>query len=205
MNPTGICYNSPGQYDVTLIATNTAGTDTLMLTNYITVYPYPPAQGILQNGDTLIANAGAVSYQWYHNSNMIPGATEYFYIATEGGNYNVVATDVNGCEVEAVIFDVIASTTPLSFGEGSGVRPFPNPVSETLSITGLSMIEIPKKISIYNALGEFVLSVQLQTANRPDNLQEQSYSVDVSEIANGIYWLNIETADQIRRFKFFKQ
>jgi hypothetical protein len=65
---------------------------------YITVYPFPPAQGILQSGDTLYANAGAVTYQWYFNNNLIPGATNYFYVAPASGDYNVVATDGNGCE-----------------------------------------------------------------------------------------------------------
>src|SRR6185369_199045 len=102
VNPTQICYNTPGTYPVSLIAWNSADTDTITLNNYITVYPYPAPQGISQSGDTLIANAGAVSYQWYHNGLPVAGATNYFYIATEGGDYNIVATDANGCEVEAV-------------------------------------------------------------------------------------------------------
>ena len=92
VNPATICYNTPGNYPVILIVTNAFSSDTLMLNNYITVYPYPAPQGISQNGDTLIANAGAVSYQWYHDGLLIPGATEYYYVLTEGGNYNVVAT-----------------------------------------------------------------------------------------------------------------
>ena len=40
---------------------------------------------------------------------MIPDATDYFYLATQAGDYNVIVTDANGCEVEAVIFDVVAS------------------------------------------------------------------------------------------------
>ena len=65
----------------------------------MTVYPYPAPQGIMQNGDTLFANQGAVSYQWYHDGVIIPGATDYFYIASEGGDYNIVATDANNCEI----------------------------------------------------------------------------------------------------------
>ena len=36
-NPTGITYNTPGKYDVKLIVTNTEGSDTLILTQYIQV------------------------------------------------------------------------------------------------------------------------------------------------------------------------
>ena len=98
-NPSVICYNTPGQYPVTLIATNAFSSDTLTLNNFMTVYPYPAPQGIMQNGDTLFANQGAVSYQWYHDGVIIPGATDYFYIASEGGDYNIVATDANNCEI----------------------------------------------------------------------------------------------------------
>lgn len=105
-NPPSICYNSPGSYDVTLIATNANGNDTITIPGYITVLPYPAPPGISQSGDTLFANQGAVSYQWYHNGVLISGATDYYYIATGSSNYNVVAVDIDGCQVEAAIFDV---------------------------------------------------------------------------------------------------
>src|SRR4029079_18461865 len=124
--------------------------DTLTLANYITVYPTPPPQGILQSGDTLFANQGAVSYQWYENGILLPGATDYFYVAMESGNYNVVATDENDCEVEAVIFDVIASMGQLSSGEGMIL--FPNPVKDKLEIRNLPAID-DISIKVYNAIG----------------------------------------------------
>ena len=88
VNPTNICYTNSGSYDVQLIATNANGSDTLLLTNYITVYPSPPPQSITQNGDTLFAIAGAGIYHWYLNGNIISGATDYFYVATSSGDYN---------------------------------------------------------------------------------------------------------------------
>jgi len=201
-NPTQICYNVPGQYSVTLIATNVNGVDTLTLPNFITVYPQPSPQGISQSGDTLFANQGATSYQWFHDGNAIAGATEYFYVATEGGNFNVVATDENGCEVEAVIFDVIASTTPLSFGDGSGVRLFPNPVSETLTVTGYPLSGTTVDISIYNLLGKKMYSAvdcELLTVNR------ELYSVNCQLFPSGMYYLEIIDGEKRFVTKFTKQ
>src|SRR4030095_411091 len=40
-NPSQICYQVPGVYDVTLITTNASGSDTLTLIDYITVYQTP--------------------------------------------------------------------------------------------------------------------------------------------------------------------
>lgn len=202
--PTNICYNNTGNYDVTLIASNATTSDTLTLLNYITVYPSPPPQGIIQSGDTLTANQGAVIYQWYHDGNIIPGATDYFYVATSGGDYNVVATDVNNCEVEAVINDVIAGLSPALSKEAEFIV-FPNPVVDKL------LIQIPKtiwanvksittlEISIYNVLGEKV----------PDEKSEIKYlnsdiRGDVSTLQSGIYFVRIYCGEKSFNIKFVK-
>ena len=194
-NPTNICYNVPGTYQVSLIASNSNTSDTLTLNNYITVYPFPPPQGILQYGDTLFANQGSMFYQWFYNGNAIPGATDYYYIAPQSGNYNVVATDENGCEVEAVINDVIASLSqPLS--KGDGVRLFPNPVTNHLEIKNLDA-GINYDISIYNDIGMLVQQMKISKGSGKTSL-------DVSGYAQGIYWLELFDGNNISRLKFKK-
>jgi len=205
VNPSVICYNTPGDYDVTLIATGGALTDTLVLTNYISVYPYPAPQGILQSGDTLFANQGAVSYQWYQNGNLIPGATDYFYVAQSSGNFNVVATDINSCEVEAVIFDVVAG---IQSAEGNGeLAIYPNPASEQLSVIGYPLSGTAPQgvlrtadVSIYNALGEVVQAVHLASVLSP-----QPSVFDVSYLSKGMYWLEVKSNEKIFRTKFLKE
>jgi PKD repeat protein len=184
---------------VQLIASNANGSDTLLIPGYITVHPNPSPQGIQQSGDTLFANAGAASYQWYFNGNIINGATVYFYVATSSGDYNVVVTDANGCEVEAVINDVIAAVTPLSFGEGSGVRLYPNPVEDEFTIQKLQVTSgTAVEISIYNVLGERELIPESRI-----KIQEQT--IDVSKLRSGIYFLEVTTGEIIYRSKFVKQ
>jgi len=198
-NPTNICYNTPGTYSVSLIAGNSMGSDTLTLNNYITVYPYPAPQGILQSGDTLFANAGAVSYQWYHDGLIIPGATGSYYVAPTGGNYNVVATDANGCEVEAVIFDVIANTTPLSFGEESGVRLFPNPVDAELIVNIPTAMGPDPVISVYNLLAE---KMTIAFQKHPGS---ELHSADVSFLSQGIYYVEVRCGNKSCRTVMMKK
>jgi len=197
VNPSNICYMFPGQYDVTIIAQACDEvSDTLTLTNYITVYPQPPPQGIQQSGDTLFAIPGASSYQWYFNSNIITGATDYFYAATQSGNYNVVATDGNGCEVEAVINNVIASLSP-ALSEGEGVTAFPNPVSETLDVRGLNVNSVDE-ITIYNIIGEKVFSAV--------DCQLLPIAIGTHfQFPSGMYYLEISSNEKIYRTKFLKQ
>jgi len=200
VNPSNICYSNPGSYNVQLIATNANGSDTLTLTNYITVYPYPAPQGILQSGDTLFANAGAVSYQWYYNGTLINGATNYFYLALTSGDYNVVATDVNGCEVEAAIFDVVASVNEIGDRE---FLIFPNPVRDKVIIHKSQVTrEAAVEISIYNVIGEMIMAVHLPIAYR----LLPTFSCDVSELPSGLYYLEITTDqnEKIFRAKFVK-
>ena len=199
INPSNICYNNPGNYAVTLIASNSLGSDTITLNNYITVYPYPPPQGIIQNGDTLFANTGAVSYQWYENGILVPGATDYFYVATESGNFNVVATDAQGCEVEAVINDVVAGVAPAYFS-GSGLQIFPNPVTGKFNIlnrlfAGQSLV----KISVYNIIGEVIYSGVSQNP-----IANGIYSIDAGNFSSGIYWLELSSGNENLRVKFIK-
>jgi len=191
ISPSGICYTTPGSYNVTLIASNGITTDTLTMINFINVYQFPSQQGIMQNGDTLFSNQGATTYQWYFNGNIISGATDYFYVATASGNYNVVATDDNGCEVEAVLNNVIANITPLSFGERSGVRLFPNPVSETIDVRGLDVNSVDE-IEIYNVVGEKVFSAV--NCKLPINCK----------LSPGMYYLEIISNEKTYRAKFLK-
>jgi len=199
VNPQGICYASPGTYDVQLIASNANGSDTLLLTNYITVYPSPPPQAISQSVDTLFAIAGSASYQWYFNGNIINGATDYFYIAIASGDYNVVATDVNGCEVEAAIFNVLANAWSLVIGQWSL---YPNPVSDKLTIHKAQVTRgTAVEISIYNMLGEMELAVDLPTAY----CLLPTCSIDVSNLPPGLYYIEITADEKLFRNKFVKQ
>jgi PKD repeat protein len=196
-NPTNICYLTAGSYDVQLIATNANGSDTLLLPGYITVYPNPPAQGITQNGDTLFAIQGAGSYQWYFNGSIINGATVYFYVASTSGDYNVVVTDQHGCEVEAVINDVIAGLTP-GLSKGEGVVLFPNPVEEKFTMHNAEFtMGAAIEIEIYNVLGERV-SVQESIVKTKEE------TIDVSKLQSGIYYLELTSGEKIYRSQFVK-
>jgi len=192
VNPANICYNTPGNYPVTLIADNGTTSDTLTLNNYITVFPFPAPQGISQSGDTLFANQGATSYQWYHDGVLVSGATDYYYVAVEGGNYNVVATDVNGCEVEAVIFDVIASVSPLSFGEG--VTAYPNPAQNKITLYNLPTPG--SEVSIFNLLGEIMYK---------EKATAEFKGIDLSYFSAGAYVIKVSTDTSEQQIKLIKQ
>ena len=182
-NPSAICYNTPGSYDVTLIAVGSFGNDTLTLSNFIQVSPQPAPQGITQHDDTLYANPGAASYQWYYNGNLIPGATDYFWVAQSNGDYNVIASDSIGCEVEAAIFNVLTSAqfeVP-----GLEFEVYPNPVAEKLQIKNEKLRMEAVEISIYTVIGEKINAA----------VDRGLLAADCRLLPPGIYFIEILTWD----------
>ena len=190
VNPVNICYNTPGNYDVTLIASNSQGSDTIILNNYMTVYPLPLPMAIEYCGDTLFATQGFVSYQWYMNGFIINGATDYMYIASQSSDYNVVGTDINGCEVEAVIFsggwggacNCCTGVNDMALDNSFSI--FPNPsngkfIIKIVSSTGST------SFNIINLLGEIIYSEMF------DGRKE--YEVDVN-LEKGIYYVQVKDA-----------
>ena len=192
-NPVGICYPTPGTYPVSLIAAGAGGSDTISLNNFMVVYPYPPPQGITQTGDTLFANPGSATYQWYFDGNLIPGATDYFYVAQANGDYNVVCTDANGCEAEAAAFNIFVGVRPSDKAQLLGI--YPNPVRESFFLEFQDANGLAAELSVYNMPGE---KISMPERKRP-------LEVDCHLLPPGIYWLEINSGSDISRIKFVKE
>ncbi len=192
-NPNDICYNIPGQYGVQLISSNGICTDTLIVSNYITVFPQPFALSIFIVDDTLIADQGFASYQWFFNGNIIPAATDYYYIATANGDYNVVATDSNGCEVEAAIFNVMVMVET-SFSEDR-ITIAPNPFNNKLSFHPLHSSAEKCSIIVLNSIGEKFFEKQTTFIDQ---------EIDLSLLDTGFYMLLVQTNTGISFKKIVK-
>jgi PKD repeat protein len=199
-NPQNICYNTPGQYSVTLIAGNGTLYDTLTLTNYITVYPQPTAPTFTQVGDTLFSSTGYSSYQWFFGSDSIQGATNYFYVATQSGNYNIVVTDDNGCAVGAGIVNVIASSHSSLVIRHWEVNP--NPFSDKINLQITSSQNEKAEVKIFNSMGEIIWKENLTLKQ---GLNSFSFGEGWGEaLTQGIYFLTVQTGKEFYSEKMAK-
>ncbi len=68
-NPQGICYNTPGTYDVQLIVSNPLGADTLLMTNFIVVDAIPQTNAgnditVCEGSSLQLNGSGATAYSW---------------------------------------------------------------------------------------------------------------------------------------------
>ncbi len=69
---------------------------------------------------------------------------------------------------------------------------YPNPCSETLYIETQSQLSFPIIVEIYNAYGE-----KMKTVKGSDYSANETLSLDVSDLANGLYFFKIVAGDNI--------
>jgi PKD repeat protein len=179
-NPVNICYTAPGTYQVTLIATNATGSDTMTLP--ITVISVDTAISV--NGITISSSATNATYQWINcgTNQPIAGATSSTFTPTANGSYAVVVTQ-NGCsDTSACQAITTVSLDQLSVADLITVYPNPSKGIFTLYDTqsGLSN----QLIIVSNVLGETVYSTRI-TGNKTN--------IDLSAAKNGIYFITIDS------------
>jgi len=150
-NPTGICYNSYGSFDVTLIACNAAGCDTFIVPGLINEFANPPVPVITFSADTLISTS-AYSYQWYLNSAPVPGATNQYFVFTQMGTYFVIVTDSNGCASSS---SSVVLATGIHDAVSEALFIYPNPSDGSFILSGAA---IKSEIKIYDLAGRVIYS-----------------------------------------------
>jgi PKD repeat protein len=193
-DPVNICYQTPGVFDVTLITTSASGNDTLTLNNYVTVYATPPFPVITQIGYTLTSSPSS-SYQWQFNSTDIPGATNQSYTILQTGYYTVIVSDSNGCVNSATTYVLISGINDL--GGDSNISIYPNP-SDGNFIVELVLSENSGEVSIdiLNTLGQEVFSSQQKISSAVIKQE-----MDLSDVARGVYFIQIKTEKEFVRKK----
>lgn len=178
------CYSSPGNYDVTLVACNGNGCDSVAVPGFIVVNPNPPAPVLTNNGDTLCASFNPnYTYQWYYNvSTLIPGATNYCYIAIFPGSYHVIVTDPTGCinSSDTVVITGIAEIKQL-YNSFSILN---NPSRHSITIEINHHTNNVIYLEIFSTEGKSIYNMPVTLSNSAINFQ-------TPEIAAGVYTVQL--------------
>ena len=192
-SPQGICYANPGSYDVTLIAYNNSGSDTLTITNLVNINQ-PNISPISQIGDSLYTTSGFYHYQWYLNTNPIPLANQYYYVANTNGNYSVEVSDSNGCQTVAYKLGVTVSVMSELHSRPFSVLYFHDKLLVNSTVTN----NIKALIEIYDIVGKNKYTFNYNLING-----ENSIDVPMHLFETGIYILKIKEGTLSYVCKFF--
>ncbi len=179
-NPSGICYTAPGTYQVTLIATNAGGSDTI--TQALTVIEVDTAVSV--SGITITSSASNATYQWINCTTHQPvaGATSASYTPSANGSYAVVVTQ-NGCsDTSACTAITTVGLDQLSASDLMAV--YPNPSKGTFVLYDQQSMLSNQMVTVTNVLGEIVYSTRISGLKT---------NIDLSAANNGIYFVTVNS------------
>jgi hypothetical protein len=174
------------------VAANNACGAGIPRTLSISSYPIPSTPTATQNGNILISSS-LVGNQWYNTSSgLISGETGQEFIPTTIGNY-YVKVKLNGCE--SVSSNIISFTVSIEENElFKGIRFFPNPVTDQLTIENLNNHDLCK-FEIIDLKGRVIYN----------SILDNRVIIDLSQIQSGVYFIRFALKGYVRMEKLIKQ
>ncbi|MBS1656459.1 MAG: PKD domain-containing protein [Bacteroidetes bacterium] len=120
---TSATYSTTESGDYAVVVTGANGCSTTSAATSLTINANPEIT-ITSNGNPTLCEGGSVElvangvgdleYQWKYNGDVITGATNDTYVASDAGTYTVKVTDTNGCKNAADPITVIVNPNPIA-------------------------------------------------------------------------------------------
>jgi hypothetical protein len=152
--------------------------------------------GVVQNANLLISQATVgATYQWINcaTNAPIPGATAVYYAATAVGEYAVIVAQ-NGCTDTSACLNV--TTIGMEELELPSVRVWPQPASDRLNVElACPLNEVELRIS--DLTGRVVIRRSMRNTQRA--------VIDVADLRDGVYILEMQSGDRRRAIRFVKE
>jgi len=190
-NPT-VAYFNPGSYNITLSATNSAGTGSLEKQSIIMIHEPPAITVTVSDASSALTADGAIE--------IIASGNAPFQVEWSGGNigthlqnlsagdYSITVTDSFGCKTADTI--TVGFNTSINDMDLT-VKCYPNPFSGSLSIESSANLELV----FYNSFGMKLENVKLNAGTKFDWGKEQQ---------PGIYFVMISSGEKKAVIKLIK-
>lgn len=161
----------------------------------VTIDMAVPKPTIAQNGN-ILTSSSASGNQWYQDGTAINGANQQSYTTIQPGWYLVEVTDGNCTNRSDSLY--IEPEGIYEIVDKGQVHIFPVPFSQNLNINIDATIKEMSQwsLQITDDLGRVVYQ---------QKKLEQRNTVDLSRVAQGIYFINIQTPEGNKAFKVLHQ
>lgn len=183
-------YSSAGTYSDILAAANTCDStvSTTVIVNTVDT-------SVTANVSVFTANAASATYQWLDCSasySVMVGETSQTFTATVSGTYAVIVTE-NGCPDTSSCYSVLL--TGVGGHSNSGIFVFPNPAHDLIQIvTGNGPLTATVQI----------LSLEGKLMMKRSFAGEKDSRIDISELPEGFYFIEVNKEGIISRMKVVK-
>ena len=188
-----VTYALPGAYEVTLIAGNAFGADTLALQSQVVVLDLP-APGFTFSIDSgmvsfqpLSPQAPGYSFQWDFGDGAASDAYAPGHAYTTNGIYTVTLEVSNACGtvVSTQEADVVVSSTQEQGATGF-FRLYPNPASLWVTLEAERMQPGAMEFALRDALGRRVLRMAL-----PEGGAALQQEIAIGHLPGGVYYYEV--------------
>jgi hypothetical protein len=151
----------------------------------VTVIPSPNEPTFAQHNDTLVSSAQHDN-QWYRNDTLLKDDTsQYLIINTLGWYWVAVTNEVNGCASASDSMNISSLTGVKQLSVNNNqLSIYPNPASNQLLVESGRLIN---EITITNLLG------QTELKSPSGDLGVTKQTIDVSSLADGLYFITVNT------------
>jgi hypothetical protein len=168
-----------------------------------------PAIAAEGNPDSLltISDAG-IAYQWYVDNKFIVGANDRIFKVLYNGSYKARVVYDDGCSAFTATYNV-QDPRYISYGrvaidlgdsvilpEHNGLSIYPNPASSELTVFYPGTVNDYTRLRIYTQLGQEVFFTKIITG---------VMTLELSDLAPGVYLLEIDNTFQRLRTKLIKE
>lgn len=175
-----VVFNASGTYQVDLQVQNTTGNDATQNSIDAEVFTAPKISAL---GNQLFCSSTepGLSYQWYLNGNLIPGAGGPIVNITSNGQYMVTVSG-NFCYVNSPLFDL----QNIGLGEQatiSNLKLYPNPVRNNLNLHFDNPQQEDALVQVFATNGQLMVNKQLSASEN---------TLELSHLQKGAYILKLK-------------
>jgi len=193
-----------GNNNVKLVVTNSCNAkDSITYSLNVNTLPAKPNLGVdfLQCINTpviLDAGTGYSSYAWTGGTS----STNTLSVSSPTAgtqSYSVIVTNPAGCESGDTIQITYQTCTNLDELNEAGISIYPNPAENSFNIS-LNSINDKIAFAMYNSIGELVKNIELEGS---ENII--IHSINITDLATGMYIIEIRTKDNVFVEKLHKR
>lgn len=151
----------------------------------------------------ILVSSSKTGNQWYLDGVAIEGANEIIYEITESGNYSVEVN--NGtCSARSIEIpmeiDAVTAIDNTTIGNENDIQLYPNPVgNEPLSIDLGESVNLFDELIIIDNAGRAVETIKVNVD------MSNTMTVNLNNLENGVYYINLVGRDKHHVFKVLKQ
>jgi len=157
--------------------------------------PVASATTICAGENVSITVGSAVSYVWFNSNEIMPQiTTNSVHVVTPSlpTTYTVNGTSIEGCDASAVIAIMVQACTGIAENTNHELKVWPNPNNGQFNIH----LNTTAHLEVINQLGQVVLVSEIVAG---DN------AIQLSSLANGVYYAQIRTESTSQLVKIIKQ